>query len=56
MRRGIYRLMEAGTKYENAAVKSSSAATGTVTFTFTGGEKTLTWKKVDGQWLISEKP
>lgn len=54
--RGIYRIIEQGIRYESPVMKSSSAATGAVSFSYSGGEKTLTWKKVNGQWLIAEKP
>ena len=56
VRRAVSALIEEGTKYENVEFKSSSAATGTVTFAYSGGkERTITWKKVDGTWLITEK-
>jgi len=57
MGRSIRQLIEQGIKYDNPAIKSASAATGTATFTYAGGkEKTLSWKKSDGIWLITEKP
>ena len=57
MGRAIRQLIEQGIKYDSPSIKSASAASGTATFTYAGGkEKTLTWKKVDGTWLIAEKP
>jgi hypothetical protein len=54
--RGINRIIGEGVRYDSPVQKSSSAATGTVTFSYSGGEKTLSWKKVNGQWLIADKP
>ena len=55
--RAIRQMIEQGTKFEGAAIKSASAGSGTATFTYGGGkEKTISWKKVDGTWLIAEKP
>jgi len=42
--------------YENVQVKSINAAGGTITFSHSGGEKTLTWKQVNDVWLIAEPP
>jgi hypothetical protein len=55
-RRGVFRMIEQGPKLDGAGVKSASAASGTATITYTGGEKTLTWKKVGEIWMIAEKP
>lgn len=56
VRRAVSQLIESSTKYENAEFKSSSAASGTTTFSYSGGkERTISWKKVDGTWLITEK-
>src|SRR5262249_37077352 len=50
-------IVDAKVSYENPQVKSVSAATGTVTFTHSGGkEKTMQWKQVDNVWMIAEKP
>jgi hypothetical protein len=57
MGRAIRQFIEQGTKYDSPAIKSASAASGTATFTYAGGkERTISWKKVDGTWLITEKP
>jgi ATP-dependent Lhr-like helicase len=49
----INRLVDQKTRYDNAAIKSASAVTGTATFTYAGGqEKTLAWKKV--AWAYGE--
>jgi hypothetical protein len=42
--------------YENVQVKSINASGGTITFSHSGGEKTLTWKQVNDVWLIAEMP
>jgi len=50
-------LVDQKVTYDSPQIKSVSAASGTVTFTYGGGkEKSLQWKQVDGVWLISEKP
>jgi hypothetical protein len=56
VRRAVSQLIESQAKYENVEFKSSSAASGTTTFAYSGGqERTISWKKVDGVWLIQEK-
>jgi len=56
VRRAVSQLVESQTKYESVEFKSSSAAQGTTTFAYSGGkERTISWKKVDGVWLILEK-
>jgi hypothetical protein len=55
VRRAVSGLIETSTRYDGVTFKSVSAATGMVTFAYTGGERTLAWKKVDGVWLIVEK-
>lgn len=37
-------------------VKVTSVGGGSVTFTHNGGQKTLSWKQVDGVWYLSELP
>jgi len=50
-------LVDQKVMYENPQVSSVSAASGTVTFTHSGGkQKSLQWKQVDSVWLIAEKP
>jgi hypothetical protein len=55
VRRAVSGLIENSTRYDGVTFKSVSAATGMVTFSFTGGERTVAWKKVDGTWLILER-
>jgi hypothetical protein len=47
-------IVDKGVKYEG--VKVTSVSGGTVTFTHNGGQKTLTWKQVDGVWFLAELP
>jgi len=50
-------LVDQKVMYENPQVSSVSAASGSVTFTHSGGkQKSLQWKQVDNVWLIAEKP
>jgi len=43
-------------KVNYEGVKVTSVGGGTVSFTHNGGQKTLTWKQVDGVWLLAEIP
>ncbi len=49
----ISALLEQGTRYDDVGFKSTSAANGTVTFSHSKGERTITWKSADGVWLIA---
>jgi hypothetical protein len=59
VRRGVTSILEKNPDYGDLQFKSSRASgeTGSVTFDCAAEKgKTLNWKKVDGVWLIADKP
>lgn len=49
-------LIDKKVSYENVKVTSVSASSGTISFSYGAGNKTLQWKQVNDAWLISELP
>ncbi|HLY08627.1 MAG TPA: hypothetical protein VKW04_04875 [Planctomycetota bacterium] len=50
-------LVDQKVSYDNPQVSSVNSASGTITFTHSGGkQKSLQWKQVDNVWMIAEKP
>ena len=56
LKAAISALLEQGTRYDDVGFKDTSAAGGTLTFSHAKGERKMTWKQVEGVWLIADKP